>query len=353
MSGRVTVWTEERIAQVTAVLRECGGDLTVASERLGVERPRLKTLCHDKGIDYRAMRSLPPLSVAQAEQGAAPWQGYRPRPGYKEPEKSKPAKPAPQKVETRIVIPDVHRPAHDRKAWSVMLGVLREVKPDRAILIGDYLDMLSLSQHPKSRPDLVKLAEELHDGNLGLDELQDASPSSTWDYLEGNHEVRATRYEAAFGSLDGMLSIPVGLFMQPRDAYRRSSVELRGMNWIPLRQQPIVLGPVAYLHGISESKHHAMIHAEQLGPQCGARYVTYGHLHVFQTFRSNAGYEAQCCGFLGDATRPEFSYTKGRPLPWVCGFLIQEIVGDLVTTTPVRIVNGRALFSGRIVQSAA
>jgi hypothetical protein len=75
----------------------------------------------------------------------------------------------------------------------------------------------------------------------------------------------------------------------------------------------------------------------------------YGHHHTFQHFRSAAGYEAYCSGFLGDfdADEPAFDYAAG-PSPWVTGMLFQEFRGDLAFTEEVYIKGGKALFRGRI-----
>lgn len=290
-------------------------------------------------------RELGPLKAAI---GPAPWQRYRPAASFKESPPAKPGKASSLITETRIVVPDTHRPAHDRKAWSVLLSVIKEVKPKRGIIIGDFGDVESLSQHPRNRPDMNRYAGEVYDMNIGLDELQNASPSTPWDYIEGNHEVRASRWEAAFPNLAASLNLPKALYIEPGDDYHRNTVQLRGMRWVPLSKQPYHLGPVMYLHGVYESKHHAMAHAENLGPEQGVRSATYGHVHTFQQFRTPAGYEAHCCGFLGDRSLPQFSYRKGRPSPWVCGFLIEEVCGDHVTKTQVHIENGRALFSGKV-----
>lgn len=242
------------------------------------------------------------------------------------------------KVERRLIIPDVHRPAHHPAAWKVLLDVAKAYRPHEAIIMGDFLDLESLSQHPKNRPDTVKLKDELRSGEDGLDELDRVLPRNVrkW-YLAGNHCARAERFEAAFGHLDGMLSIPKGL-----------NLAKRRWQWVTLRQQNrFVLGPVAYLHGISESKNHAMVHAEQFAPRIGVRHVIYAHMHATQSAQSNAGYFARCCGFLGDEQNIAFAYTKGRPTAWVLSFLLQEVSGRTVTDTEVRIVNGRAVLNGR------
>ena len=360
MPMRVNKWTPERLKQLVSLLQETRS-IKAAAEAMGETEASVRSTIHQNKIEYQQW-CLPPATARQPWPAtpAAPvdsskplWQSYRPSGSFKAPEKGKPAKATREETETRIVVPDVHRPAHDKAAWDVFLGVLRDLKPQRGVIIGDFGDVESLSQHPRSRPDLARFAGEVYDMNIGLDEMQNASPSTDWVYIEGNHESRASRWEAAYPQLAEALSLPRALYIEAGEEYHRNSVQLRGMRWVPLRAQPFHLGPVMYLHGVYETKHHAMAHAENLGPEQGKRSSTYGHMHTFQAFRSPAGYEAQCCGFLGDRSLPQFSYRKGRPSPWVSGFLIEEVCGDHVTKTPVHVEGARALFGGKLYGRAA
>lgn len=247
-----------------------------------------------------------------------------------------------QRPETRLIVPDAHVPYHDRKAWGILLSVAKDLRPDRCIVMGDFLDCLSLSSHPKTKPDVVKFAEELAAGNAALDQLQAALPDGCdIKYLGGNHdESRAARFEAENGNLENILSVRKHL-----------KIEERGIEWISLRRQDnYAIGPVAYLHGISESKNNAAVHAEQFAPRIGKRHVVFAHMHSDQRFTSHAGFTAQCCGFLGDEYDGAFGYRKGRPAPWTLGFLIQTVYGDCVTDTFVRVRNGTACFNGRVYQ---
>jgi hypothetical protein len=297
--------------------------------------------------------AAPPPGGVVASGDAPAWQGYRPRDGWKEPQKTATATAAKEEIRRVAIVPDTHVPFHDRAAWSVALSVVREWKPHRVILIGDFMDTESVSRHGKNTPDTVKLAEEYHETNLRLDELQNAAPDATWLYLEGNHENRVSKWCCEFGSMDGLLDVPEALYMKPRDeGYHRASALLRGMEWIPLSRQPYQIDGCAYLHGVYENQHHAAFHALHLGPEIGCKEIRYGHMHTLQSAVSPAGYHARCVGFLGDGASRAFKYKRGRPAPWAKGVVLQEIGAGLVTDTPVRIVGGRALFSGRVVQAA-
>lgn len=271
--------------------------------------------------------------------------------GYK-PESVKPAKPVKAEVLRIAVIPDKHVPSHDRRACAVARGVIKEFKPHRVQIIGDYEDMESLTHFPKRKPDITRLSEEHYAANVELDADQNAAPNAIWEYLQGNHEAWAEKYAAIYGHLDGMLSVPQALYIEPRGDYHREKADLRGMAWVPLSKQPIVHAGIGFLHGVYENQYHAAFHAEKLGPSTGSRTLIAGHTHDFQHHTSAAGYQAFHCGFLGDPASIAFAYTKGKPRPWKHGVLLIEVSDPLVTVTQVPIINGRALIAGSVVQAA-
>lgn len=337
-----------------------------AAQSLGITIGSFSKACEAYGIrpSEHLARSAPPVfqnvgPSAQVPTDAPAWQGYRPRAGWTEPERSGPSAVTAAESRRVLVIPDVHVPYHDRKAWSVALSIAREWNPHRVVVIGDFMDTEAVSRHPKTQPDVIRLAEEYHEANLRLDELQNVTPDASWLYIEGNHENRVAKWCNEFGTMDGLFDVAASLYMVARDDYHRNASTLRGMEWIPLSRQPFVIDGVAYLHGVFENMHHASFHAGQLAPTLGVPEVVYGHMHALQSATSPAlpgrpGYRATCCGFLGDATQRVFrAYVKGKPKPWDVGLLLQEVGGGLATNTPVRIVDGRALFGGRVVESRA
>lgn len=248
------------------------------------------------------------------------------------------------RVETRVVLPDAHIPAHHRKAFATMKAIVKEVCPDRVILLGDWMDTYSLSHHPPRTPARTRFVDETEAAERELDDVRNAAPSAEFYELEGNHEGWASGYEAGSPSLEGVLNVP-----------ERLRLAEKGIRWVPLFEQDsdegrhFRLGPVAYLHAVFEGATAARKHAEIYGPRIGCRYVKFGHTHGMDSYTSPAGYTARSGGFLGDRRNIAFSYTKGRPCPWVLGFTIEEISGNTVTDTEIRIDydTGRAVFRGR------
>lgn len=381
MPGPRVVWTEDRIREACAVLAACATTseaATVLSERWGmlVTRPQLRdalairrlptTPTQARGEPRPAPTSpivtLPPVTMSRTPDFPVPvpvpsypaWQDYSPRPDYEPPDDVPPAEARPGEVRRGIIIPDAHVPHHSLRSWACVLGILREWRPHFGVIIGDFLDLESLSFHPKNRPDLVRLAAEYYAGNIALDALQGASADTQWTYLEGNHEGRATRYQAAFGQLDGMLSVPLSLYIAPRpDQYHRGGdVKLRGMRWVPLSQQPYLMSHSAYAHGTAfENKYHAFSHASETVPaKTGGLPLFYGHMHVLQMASSRSGHLAQCVGFLGDERSTVFGYTKGRPNGWTQAVVLQEVdESGLMSWTPIVIRDGRAIVGGKVI----
>jgi predicted phosphodiesterase len=351
-------WTPEVIAKIAPALA-AGGSIMAAARILNVGENALRSVIRVHGIDHRAICGAAPLTPPTAPlitpsppRGNVPsqtpaWQGYSPRAGWSPPERIEPAAPVDVGTERVVCLADVHLPHHDRKAWATALALVRELDPTRVVLLGDFMEVESVSQHPKSRPDLVRLAEEFYAANVLLDELQDCAPSASFLYLEGNHEARCSRFSNEMGSLDGLMSLPESLYIVPRVDYHRSTGDLRGMTWVPLSQQPFVVAGVGYLHGVFEGIHHAMQHAQQLGPVAGAKHLVYGHLHAVQHATAPSGHQATCAGWLGDIrARTIQSYVKGRPRPWSHAMVYQEIDGDLVSTSAIPILTGRAVWAG-------
>lgn len=254
-------------------------------------------------------------------------------------------------VQRGVIIPDTHVPHHDARAWSCALAVVRAWRPSFGVILGDFMDCESLSAYPKSRPDVVKLAAELYAANVALDELQNAAPDCCWRFLEGNHCERARRFAAEHGTLDGLLTIPEQLYIQPRaEGYHRSATgDLRGMEWVPM-ERPYLTEHSAYHHGSSTcAKHHAAYHAEVYSPaRAHGLPLFYGHLHNEQSFSAPSGAFAACCGWLGDEAKvPRES--RARPTAWVQGLRLQEVAGPVMSHRFVRIQNGRALLDGRLI----
>jgi predicted MPP superfamily phosphohydrolase len=114
-------------------------------------------------------------------------------------------RPRTQNPEIRrtVLSTDFHIPEYDTAAFGSLLNFIRDIRPDYHIILGDLLDLPSLSTFLKD-PALENRTEEaIATANAMLDQLHDASPTTITKVLWGNHDYRLTN------SLSGKCGIVV------------------------------------------------------------------------------------------------------------------------------------------------
>lgn len=89
-------------------------------------------------------------------------------------------------LEPVLIVPDTHRPYHDKRAWALFLKVGRALKPKHLYIIGDFADMYTVSSHSKDPKRALQLDAELADVMVGLNEL-DALGATHKTFIAGNH----------------------------------------------------------------------------------------------------------------------------------------------------------------------
>ena len=94
----------------------------------------------------------------------------------------------------RVIIPDSHGSAIDRRAAAAFLADLKRLDPAEIVMLGDHVDCGGfLAQHHTlgyvAQTD-YSYAEDLEAANNFLDAVQAAAPKAAIHYIEGNHERR-------------------------------------------------------------------------------------------------------------------------------------------------------------------
>lgn len=87
------------------------------------------------------------------------------------------------------------------------MKVARALNPKHLVIIGDFADCYSVSDHDKDPEHATRFAEEVADVEDGLDEL-DSLGATNKLYIEGNHEDRVRRYVMKHPELRNVLTIP-------------------------------------------------------------------------------------------------------------------------------------------------
>ena len=122
----------------------------------------------------------------------------------------------PRDYKVAVVLPDIQvgyfidgkgtlHPTHDEAALDVALQLVRYVRPDRVILVGDNADFPELSKYRLS-PTFQRTTQPTIDrlGRFAAQLRAAAGDECELDWLEGNHEFRLSAYimdnaKAAFG----------------------------------------------------------------------------------------------------------------------------------------------------------
>jgi hypothetical protein len=252
-------------------------------------------------------------------------------------------------LEPIVIVPDVHRPYHDKTAWALFLRVAKSMRPTHLICIGDFADFYSVSSHSKDPRRALRLSEEIADVRVGLSEL-DALGATHKKFIGGNHCDRLTRYLADKApELFGMIDIP--------DLFQ---LRARGWDYTPYKQHA-ELGKANFTHDVGVSGRNASFRALDTFQHT----IVTGHAHRFQYIvEGNALGEAKLSaqfGWLGDAEQVDYMHRVNVLTNWALGFGVgyvqpQSGIVYLVPVPIVRVgrdytcvVNGQLFVQSKVV----
>jgi predicted phosphodiesterase len=243
-----------------------------------------------------------------------------------------------QRASRTLIIPDVHAPYHDQKAWGLVLRVIRELQPENVVIIGDFADCYAVSAHAKTLGRRSDFAWEVEQVNGALDELQEVAPSLR--YVGGNHEWRLDRYLAGrapeLGGLAG-LSYPALV-----------SLRKRGIPWTPY-QSMLQLGNVGITHDLGRAGAHA---ARQSLIDYGGNLVI-GHTHrggvAYQGESKGSSHFCLNVGWLGDLSGIDYAHQAKAKRDWQLGFGLIDQDGRSSWAQFVPIVRYRCAIDGQVI----
>jgi hypothetical protein len=326
-------WTEDRRAEVEAAIRS-SRTRAEAAAKIPTTVDGLARAGQRYGFAVGAMLGRVkaderPAAVKEAEPEPAPveWSGARPA-------------STGAGLERRLIIGDLHIPFHHLPSCAAVLALARAVQPHLIIQLGDLFNMGAVSHHPRPFGGRENHAGAQVQGLAFLDALGRAAPGARKVVLLGNHDSWADEYEDERPEFAGLF------------AAKSMGLDRLGWELVPRRKQPIVIGPVAYLHGYGGGEHAAKKYVVEVCPQTGVKHVKAAHHHNVQRYHGKNGCEGWIAGWLGRPECPAFDYAPNRD-HWERSVLIEDIYGEHVTTTPVILRNGAALFGGRLISRAA
>lgn len=209
-----------------------------------------------------------------------------------------------------LIIPDTHRPFHDKKAYNLMLEAASGVGVDEVVILGDYADFYSVSSHSRDPRIFNMLQDEVVDVLAGLEEIDQVFKGAQKVYIEGNHEYRLERYLTDKApALFGITSTIDVLHLRERPGWRFLSYEPD--------QSYNVLGSKLV------ARHEPPGSSAKLAATKALCSVTYGHIHRIEESHivglDGTNHVAFSVGWLGNKNTNVFKYVKGH-WQWQLGF---------------------------------
>jgi len=222
-----------------------------------------------------------------------------------------------------VLLPDIHHPYYEKKTFGAVKSFVKWFKPHTLILLGDAMNMDSVSHWLRSQEnrrylETLRLKKEYSSFIKDiLNPLEKAVPSSCKKiYMGGNHEDWVEQLLDKEPQLEGCIEIPQGL-----------NLKERGWKWIPYLDRSIRgrmsknfydIGKLRVFHGAYTNKHHSSKTAD-----VHSKSIVYGHTHDVQTHTKvfaddlSSFHIAQAIGCLCQKNLP---YLKGNPNNWVNAF---------------------------------
>ena len=288
----------------------------------------------------------------------------------------------PDGYETAVILPDIQigyfrnadgelETTHDEDALAVALGIVRDLQPEKVVLVGDNVDAPEFGKYRLSPAYALTTQASIDRATTLSAELRACAPHAEIVWLAGNHEERLVNatldnLKAAFGLRRGnskhelpVLSIP---YLCRFDEY--------GITYLPgyPASSYWINEKIKVIHGDKVRSGGSTAHAYLNNSKCS---VLYGHIHRREwAERSRDDYDgpktilaaspgtlARCDGSV-PSTKGGIDL-DGRPLPIVEDW--QQGVG-VITYEPgdgrfwyeqVAIHQGEALFRGTLYSCPA
>ena len=212
---------------------------------------------------------------------------------------------------TAVLLPDLHSPYHDRRAWRLVLQVIRQMAPDEVIQLGDLTDQACTGRWAKDPRKVATFKQEIDATNVLLDELDEDAPEAEKTIIFGNHDARLENY--LVDQAPDLLDLP-GLSLS-----ELLRLEERGFSWCPYKKG-IHRGAMFLTHDVGRCGKRAHEQAvEDLGHSyCG------GHTHNLSvSYRGTIFGESRVgasLGWLGDVRHIGYKHAEKAKRDYQLGF---------------------------------
>lgn len=252
------------------------------------------------------------------------------------------SKPTADVLEPVLVVSDAHVPYHSRVWWDLLLQVGQYLQPQHLVIIGDFADFYSVSDHDKDPDRANRMDAELAEVEARLDEL-DALGATDKLYIEGNHEDRLRRYLMKNPALARVVSTEKLLRLKER-----------GWEFVPYKRHA-ARGAVHFTHDVGAAGRNAVFRALDTYQHS----VVSGHTHRLQYIVEGSAI-GECkvsatFGWGGDVEQVDYMCLAKARKDWALGLGVGylEPSTGYVYLCPVPIVHATCVVNGRLFRAAA
>lgn len=237
-----------------------------------------------------------------------------------------------------LIVPDVHAPYHDTRAWDLLMQVGRYLRPKYLVTIGDLADFYAVSSHSKDPARALKLDEEIAVVNTLLDDL-DSLRAEKKVFIEGNHSDRLLRYlRDKAPELFKIISIPALFRLKERNwehvAYKRHTK----------------IGKLYLTHDIGSAGRNAIFRCLEAFEHSNVTGHTHRLAYVVEGNVAGERKVAAQFGWLGDINEIDYMSSAKARKDWALGFGIGYIhpKTGVAYLVPVPIVDYTCMVNGRL-----
>lgn len=238
-----------------------------------------------------------------------------------------------------LFIPDTHAPYHNKRAWRLLIRVIRKWRPHIIVFLGDFGDFYSVSQFPKDPKRKLDLGWEIEVINKLLDEIQSCGAEQVI-FIEGNHEYRLFNF---------IKQKAIEIAGITPDIIKAFKLKERGWVHVPYRDH-YKLGKVYLTHDVGATGRNA---AHKVLDTYQHSAIT-GHTHrISYAIEADGVGEpilSTTFGWLGDLSRVDYTHKITATKAYVLGFgigYLEEKTG-LLFATPVPIIKYKCMVEGKV-----
>ncbi len=245
------------------------------------------------------------------------------------------------KTKKALIIPDVHAPYHDQKAYDIMLQIGKAYNPDEIILMGDFGDFYAVQSYCKEPNIEGLLIKEVREVRDMLKELSQLFKKSKLIYIEGNHEDRLRRYISQKApELFGLVGV--------EDLLCLKEYGYKFIKYEPAQKHHICGSTLIARHEPSTGGVNAA-RGTILKSLCS---VVYAHTHRKDESNiislNGKNFRSFCPGWIGDKNNGVFTYVKGHH-QWTQGFALVDVLSNRdFHHNIIDIIDHKAMFNDKI-----